>query len=196
MIYAKKSRVKILAVLILQLIFASIILFGASCSSTTQKANAQPMVYSSGTVPIRGIVTQYTSSNISLDTGVGRIFLLYDNNTAAVRINRLDGAVNVNDFKSGMEILVYYYPTSNLATDIEFLPLPLAIPAIGSIAQITNPIILLNTGAGNIALRLIGGLIIIKKDGSTGTTNDLTPGTNIRVFYYPRTNTVIVAELQ
>ncbi len=171
-------------------------LLAASCSAgSPASSSTQPMAYTTGTTPVRGILSEFTSSSVTLDTATGRLALQYDSSTVTL-MSGVTGALDTNYLKPGMEVIAYYYPANNLAAEIQFLLLPYTVSATGTVVQLANPSITLSTGSRPLTLTAMAGVIVVRKDGSPGTMSDLTTGMNIRVFFYPIRNTALAIEIQ
>lgn len=178
--------------IVLQIVLVFMVLFAVGCApKTAQFANVTPVAYANTATPVRGIVADFSTSNITLDAGIGRLVLQIDNNTAFVSIA---GAASVNDLRPGMEV-VAYYTTGNIATQIQILKLPLATLVTGVVTQNIFPNLTLSTATGDLVLNYVGA-IVIRKDGSAGSISDIVPGINLQVFYYPKTNTAVAIEIK
>ncbi len=94
------------------------------------------------------------------------------------------GPLTASELKAGEAATVYYFPSSGLIASAELSLIRPTVAASGSIVQIISPsTINLNTSTGPIFVKWDASTIVIKADGSVGTTSDLTAGQNIRTFF-------------
>ena len=169
----------------------------APAATTTPQINGgavTPAGAGTAPVPVRGIIVDFTGSNITLDTAIGRVYIQYDNTTAASGYAGANTA-NSSQFKVGQEIVVFYFPDTGFAREIQFLILPLAVPVTGSIVQVAGNNVMINTPVQPNSFVLSTGSLVINADGSAGSVKGLAAGTNVRLFYYPQFKTVVLIEI-
>jgi hypothetical protein len=178
----------------------------STVTSQTSNLTDTPETPIFGSVVDKGIVTEHTGSNFTFDTNKGRLVIKFDSNTATEKIDPdsskiVTGKINVNDLYPGTELLVDYYPGSNLAAKIVFTKFTLYTFISGTINDIFGTNIYLTTTTGTASKTLLMRFdyyttTIIRADGSLGNIADLQKGVNIRIISNPGSLGAVVIEIQ
>ena len=146
------------------------------------------------TVVKEGVVTEHTASDFTLLTNIGRLVLKFDKNTISHSIDLnsqqpVTGPVNANAFYLGEEVQVEYNPANNLVLTIVFTPSEKTSYAdliTGTVTEVNPSYLNLSTIyvglPRTLRISYSNKIVIIKKDGSLGSVDDLHADMNIRAF--------------
>ncbi len=168
---------------------------------------SQPEIPKGVSVVRTGIVSEYTDSNFTLLSDIGRVVLGFDANTVSAVISQANetniGYLKTDDLFPGVRLFVEYFETNKLAVKVVFKSAPnekLYPPLSGTINEIVGNTIFVSSMVRGDSRPLIvkynPDVIVIKKDGSSGNVGDLSPGMNFRAFCYAGTSNAMSFELQ